>query len=579
MTSSPASALPLATLLDLVRRRFPDWDGFAHPAWQKAERAPKRLAVLHARDDLSDAELSQLLHEERYDEFLRRLERAGSATNLLWRRVPSQGDLGILQHPRLELPAFCVAIRDLLHGAQGETAPVSQEPDAAIATRLEAFLRFLSAHDLPRKWTFSTYFLWLTHPQSELFVQPATWKWLLALMKEGETWRAQPSVELYVELRALAHQLRTALQAYGAEDMADVQSLVRVAHAMSRRETRRESQLRVMAGLSGYALSQKVPVPSLEGAAPVEGTRIPLSAPPLSPPPTLDEIAAETSLPLRVLRDWEASIEHKGAAIFQGPPGVGKTFLAGKLAHYLAGENGLCERVQFHPAYAYEDWIQGLRPARASDGTLTYELAAGRFLEFCQRARVQTGRCVLIVEEINRADVGRVFGELLTALEYRDIDVPLASGGALNVPANVRLIGTMNTADRALSPLDAALRRRFALLPMEPNYEAVCRYSEGATLNRPALVRVLQRINAALGDPQRLLGTSYFLRPFGPDQLGSVWRYEVEPALEELFWDEPQRVEEFRWEQVRGELTRSSEAVTEAASLTEAAPFIATDSP
>jgi dynein-related subfamily AAA family protein len=107
------------------------------------------------------------------------------------------------------------------------------------------------------------------------------------------------------------------------------------------------------------------------------------------------------------------------------------------------------ELVQFHPSYAYEDFILGIRPKTLPNGALTYENAKGRFIEFCDRALERTGRCVLIIDEINRANLSRVFGELMYLLEYRTGKVPLAGGIRFEIPENVRLIGTMNTADRS----------------------------------------------------------------------------------------------------------------------------------
>ena len=130
--------------------------------------------------------------------------------------------------------------------------------------------------------------------------------------------------------------------------------------------------------------------------------------------------------------------------------------------HLIAGGDGYAEVVQFHPEYAYEDFIQGIRPQTRSDGGLEYPMIPGRFLRFCQEARFREDRCVLIVDEINRANLSRVFGELMYLLEYRGREVPLAGGGMLGIPANVRLIGTMNTADRSIALVDHALRRRFA---------------------------------------------------------------------------------------------------------------------
>ncbi len=111
------------------------------------------------------------------------------------------------------------------------------------------------------------------------------------------------------------------------------------------------------------------------------------------------------------------AIERKGQVILYGPPGTGKTYLAEHLArHLIGGGDGFRELVQFHPAYSYEDFIQGIRPQARPEGGLDFRLVPGRFLEFCDAARDRTGRCVLIIDEINRADLARVFGELMYLL-------------------------------------------------------------------------------------------------------------------------------------------------------------------
>src|SRR5690606_31193687 len=139
------------------------------------------------------------------------------------------------------------------------------------------------------------------------------------------------------------------------------------------------------------------------------------------------------------------------------PPGTGKTYLAQRLARFLIGTgDGFVDLVQFHPAYAYEDFIQGIRPVAQPDGSLSYEMTPGRFLQFCAEARRREGPCVLIIDEINRANLSRVFGELMYLLEYRDQEIPLAGGGVFSIPTNVRLLGTMNTADRSVALVDHA---------------------------------------------------------------------------------------------------------------------------
>jgi ATP-dependent Clp protease ATP-binding subunit ClpA len=154
---------------------------------------------------------------------------------------------------------------------------------------------------------------------------------------------------------------------------------------------------------------------------------------------------------------WLAILQAKKQIIIQGPPGTGKTWVAERLARWLVGGDPTrVNLVQFHPAYSYEDFIQGIRPITRG-GAVSYELMPGRLVQLCQRMPSQ-GPVVLIIDEINRANLPRVFGELMYLLEYRDRTMDLAGGGELRIPSNLHFIGTMNTADRSIARLDHALR-------------------------------------------------------------------------------------------------------------------------
>ena len=273
-----------------------------------------------------------------------------------------------------------------------------------------------------------------------------------------------------------------------------------------------------------------------------------------TPTYTLAQCADETGMDAAVLAGWLRAIDRKGQAIIVGPPGTGKTYLAERLARVLGGANGLVEMVQFHPAYAYEDFVQGLRPQTQPNGALSYALVPGRFLTFCQQARLHDGRCILIIDEINRANLAQVFGEVMSLLEYRERALPLAGGGTLRIPANVRIIGTMNTADRSIALVDHALRRRFAFLNLPPNYEVLRRYHATSDFAVDGLIGVLQRINAAIGDPHYALGISYFLRADLAEQIADIWQMEIEPYLEEYFFDQQEEVAAWRWQTVKKQI-------------------------
>jgi hypothetical protein len=274
----------------------------------------------------------------------------------------------------------------------------------------------------------------------------------------------------------------------------------------------------------------------------------------------LEACAADTYLPVATLEQWKSGIERKRQAVFYGPPGTGKTYLAKAIAkHLVAGGNGFVEIVQFHPAYAYEDFVQGIRP-RVIEGKLDYPLIDGAFVRFCKRAQKRSGHCVMIIDELNRANLSRVFGEMMLLLEYRNESIALASGEVFSIPSNVIVLGTMNTADRSIALVDHALRRRFAFIALQPNFDTLRGFFAQSKYKAPPIVLIeklialIQRVNRHIGDVHYALGTSFFMQNDLPAQLSNIWQMEIEPYLEEIFFDQPERVDEFRWANVKSEL-------------------------
>ena len=272
----------------------------------------------------------------------------------------------------------------------------------------------------------------------------------------------------------------------------------------------------------------------------------------------LETISGITGFQTTQLTKWIHAINRKGQAIIQGPPGTGKTFIAEKLAkHLIGGGDGFSGIIQFHPAYTYEDFIEGLRPI-TQDGQLTYSIVPGRFLGFCKLAEAREDTCVLIIDEINRANLSQVFGELMYLLDDRDRTVKLASGQLFRIPTNVRIIGTMNTADRSIALVDNALRRRFAFIPIYPNYEVLRQYHQREKTNFPVdkLTKILENVNRAINNKHYELGISFFLTKTLAEDIQDIWQMEIEPYLEEYFFDNQAKMDGFLWDKIKDQLSK-----------------------
>ncbi|MFC4562853.1 AAA family ATPase [Nocardiopsis mangrovi] len=233
--------------------------------------------------------------------------------------------------------------------------------------------------------------------------------------------------------------------------------------------------------------------------------------------------------------------------IFHGPPGTGKTYVAQALADHLTGgkpEN--VQLVQFHPAYSYEDFFEGFRPRRSdATGGVGFELTPGPLRKLADAARKRLDeRFVLIIDEINRGNLAKIFGELYFLLEYRDRSVELLyrseSGISFTLPKNLVLLATMNTADRSIALMDAAMRRRFWFVALRPSASV-----DGSVLQRwlenggfpDDAARLLTELNTRIGDPEFEIGHSYLMREalYEKDAKGleRVWQHQILPLLEE----------------------------------------------
>jgi 5-methylcytosine-specific restriction enzyme B len=260
------------------------------------------------------------------------------------------------------------------------------------------------------------------------------------------------------------------------------------------------------------------------------------------------------------------SLGRRRNVVLQGPPGVGKTYMTKRLAYALIGrrEPERVQLVQFHQSYAYEDFIQGWRPNEQGG----FVLRDGVFHQFCRRAAEDSSGepFVFIIDEINRGNLSRIFGELMMLIESDkrgpEYAIPLtySSDETFFVPENVHVVGLMNTADRSLAMVDYALRRRFGFIDLEPAFgkERFSQYLLRQDVPEETVSRINERmgyLNQAIRDDRRNLGPgfeighSYFVPSGEEETLDQTWyeaiiETEVAPLLKEYWFDQPTRVDE-----------------------------------
>ncbi len=299
--------------------------------------------------------------------------------------------------------------------------------------------------------------------------------------------------------------------------------------------------------------------------------RIPEPEPEPEPEEPVDPWSQESLATLAQELLWEendldeiiADLQEKRQVIFYGPPGTGKTYVARRIAQHCRDMGGDFAIVQFHPSYSYEDFVEGFRP-RVKDGQPGFELVAGPLLRIAAQAAAKPDATfILVIDELNRGNVSKVFGELYFLLEYRNEDMQLLYGGPghrFRLPENLWFICTMNTADRSIALIDAALRRRFYFAPFFSNQPPIegllSRWLERHSPEMTWVADLVDIANEKLGDRHMGVGPSYFMVGEGEldeGRIRRIWRRAVIPYIEEQFFGNEDRLAEFDFDRLKSE--------------------------
>ena len=260
-------------------------------------------------------------------------------------------------------------------------------------------------------------------------------------------------------------------------------------------------------------------------------------------------------------------LKDKRQAIFQGPPGTGKTYVAKRIAEWSREHGGDFQIVQFHPSYSYEDFVEGFRPTLSDAGHAGFNLTKGPLRRIAEKAQANPDSTfILVIDEINRGNVAKVLGELYFLLEYRNERVALQySGEEFSLPENLWFIGTMNTTDRSIALVDAALRRRFyffGFFPDEPPVQGLLgRWLEENDPEAQWVSELVDSANRKLADRHLGIGPSHFMKkdlPLDEKRVQFIWEQAVIPYIEEQCFGNEEKLKEFAYGRLMQELDSAS---------------------
>ncbi len=277
-------------------------------------------------------------------------------------------------------------------------------------------------------------------------------------------------------------------------------------------------------------------------------------------PANIEALARDLRWETRYLQKIVDGLKDKRQAIFQGPPGTGKTYVAKRIAEWCRKHGGDFQIVQLHPSYSYEDFVEGFRPT-LDGGQAGFKLTEGPLRRIAEKAAANPDATfILVIDEINRGNVAKVLGELYFLLEYRDEPVRLQySNEPFSLPKNLWFIGTMNTTDRSIALVDAALRRRFyffGFFPDEPPVRGLLdRWLDEHNPEAKWVADLVDLANRKLEDRHLGIGPSHFMKkdpPLDENRVRFIWEQAVIPYIEEQCFGDEGKLKEFAYDRLKG---------------------------